>query len=171
LGVFIADSLPLEVRFYTRPELLEFIAGVALGAAYSTGKTPRGMAIAGALLIFSLMLFATGQPAIGFRALHFGVPAFLLCLAGLAAESQLSTRPNAFAKLLGDASYSIYLAHIPMLTVARKLLDWPTSQSLGPVQILILAAMATAGCLAVYFLFEKPVDRALRRYFSKRRTA
>jgi exopolysaccharide production protein ExoZ len=169
LGVFIADQLPLALRFYTRPELLEFIAGVALGAAYAAGRTPHGAAAAVALLTGSLILFATGQPAIDFRAAHFGAPALLLCVAGIAAEGQFRKRPNQLAKLLGDASYSIYLAHIPMLTIARKVLGWPTSQSLGPFELVFLSAAAVAGCVAVYLLFEKPVDRALRRFLSRRR--
>jgi len=169
LGIFIADRLPLELRFYTRPELLEFVAGVALGAAYVAGKTPRGAAAAGALGAASLLLVAAGQPAIDFRALHWGLPALLLCMAGLAAEDLLRMRPNGVAKLLGDASYSIYLVHIPMMAVLRKIFGWPSSEMHGLFENLVLAAATVAGCVVAYFLFEKPVDRALRKRLLKKR--
>ena len=169
LGFFIADRLPIELRFYTRPELLEFIAGVALGAVYAERRAPHGSRTAALLAAAALILFATGQPSIDFRALHFGLPALLLCAAGLAAEPLLQRRPIRFAKLLGDASYSIYLIHIPMLAVVRKIFGWPSSQMHGHAENLILAAVTTAGCVLAYFLFEKPVDRMLRKRFLKSR--
>lgn len=168
LGVFLADRLPLELRFYTRPELLEFVAGVALGAAYVAGKTPRGGAAAAALGAASLLLVASGQPAVDFRALFWGLPALLLCMAGLASEDLLRKRPSRVAKLLGDASYSIYLVHIPMMAVLRKIFGWPSSEMHGMFENLVLAAFTVAGCVVAYFLFEKPVDRALRRRLLKR---
>ncbi|MGD9801327.1 MAG: acyltransferase family protein [Parvularculaceae bacterium] len=169
LGLVVGDRLPVALRFYTRPELLEFVAGVLLGAAYAHGRSPKGAAPAVLLCAGAVILAAAGQPALNFRALDWGLPALMLCAGALAFEDGLHRRPSVLMKLLGDASYSIYLVHIPMLAVLRKLFGWSAGGPFDAGRTLTLTALASAGCVAVYFLFEKPVDRALRARLLKRR--
>ncbi len=61
-------------------------------------------------------------------------------------------------QLLGRASYSIYLAHLVVITLIRGLTD-----ALPPaVGVLVLVVAGTAGGLALYALVEVPVQRAVR---------
>ena len=68
--------------------------------------------------------------------------------------------PVPLMKLLGDASYSIYLTHILSLALFVRMtakLRLPGALS-DPLMIVLCAAV---GC-AVYLLFEKPVARVLK---------
>ena len=63
--------------------------------------------------------------------------------------------------LLGDASYSIYLAHWTVLTTLPSLLDLHHLSNMGPITyIAVNVAVALLLSFAVFFLIEKPLRRA-----------
>jgi peptidoglycan/LPS O-acetylase OafA/YrhL len=70
-------------------------------------------------------------------------------------------------RLIGDASYSIYLFHfIPMLVLKRV----DSSVPLSPATYFIaLMVSGVAGGLLVYYLVERPIMRLVRRMREARR--
>ncbi|MDP8995527.1 MAG: acyltransferase, partial [Pseudomonadota bacterium] len=118
LGLY-GQSVPLN--FWSDPIILDFVLGMAAGAAYKSGASLPRAAIWGLGLAFVLIAIGVvvEAPWINtFPELHFvrrmflGLPAAALFLLG-ALGPQLNAA-NLFARaglLLGDASYSLYLIH------------------------------------------------------------
>jgi exopolysaccharide production protein ExoZ len=99
------------------------------------------------------------------RLLACGVPAVLLLVGALALEPWLSQRVWAPIRLIGDASYSIYLFHLlPIFGFSAlfrlvPLTGWP--QLMG--WLLSSIALAILVGIAVHLLVERPLLRFARR--------
>jgi exopolysaccharide production protein ExoZ len=150
---------------YSNPRLLEFAAGLVLGAAY--GRWPlrwMGWLLAPALAALVLAQWAgPAQPL----ALFAGAVGTVGAALGL--EGTLRGAWTRGLKLLGDASYSLYLSHMVTLIYARRafkhlpLDGWPQFAGF----ILFALASSTAVAVAVHLWVEKPMiawlNRATRR--------
>ena len=113
LGLFRTDPWP-AVTVLFNPLLLEFLAGLWLGRATQTGRAlphPIAAALAAGAAI---TLFVLPSPPPSYHRLEWGVCGFLIVQAAVLLEPNLSRTPR-WALLLGDASYSIYLTHSPLL--------------------------------------------------------
>ncbi|MFY9326585.1 MAG: acyltransferase, partial [Georgfuchsia sp.] len=113
------------VDWYLNPRLAEFSAGLLIGIMLR-----RGMHIDrsyGSLLLLSgstvLLLNSRSVPAIPI--LHWGLPTVAVLLGALAFEQSRIVRSR-IAQVLGDASYSIYLAH--------PFVIWFAEWGLGPTR-------------------------------------
>lgn len=148
---------------YTSPLMLEFGLGVAIGWLYCSGRlsTSRTAAVVlGGVGVYLLSREGTTP----FRADQMMGSAALV-VASL--SEGLRQWQNAILKVLGDASYSIYLTHIPALGVARV----TYAKLVGDETSLLLAwgfvASALAFCCLVgwlSFLFvERPLFRLIGR--------
>ncbi len=152
--------------FYTSPILLEFVAGSWLGVLWvRPGAWPRGfgwIALAAAAAILLVVGWINTDQA---RVLRFGLPALLLVAGVLCLERGDRGLPDwPLPRLLGDASYSIYLWHTLAIGVALKAsarfgLDAPLTIALG-------IFIGVAGGVAGYRLIEQPILRFFhaRRY-------
>lgn len=98
---------------------------------------------------------------------------FILALALLAkapVRTFLSHRVSLFA---GEASYALYLVHIPILMVWRNALEaiagWPADyrMSLGELAAMLMLTLAVAA--AIHVFIERPGRRVLRRWMAPRR--
>ena len=169
-------GLPLPVRFWADPIVLEFAAGAGLAFAYGEGFRPSaalrlGFAVLGALgLLLSARVLAGLDGADGvLRPLLVGVPAALLVVAALGPGRD----PPAVARLpaavrglvaLGDASYALYLVHPFALRLVREgLLRLGLAPALHPHggMVLMLLASVAAALLAHRFV-ERPLTRWVR---------
>lgn len=95
------------------PLILEFLAGFALASI------PRRF---GAITLFAGILWISQAPAETkslLRAVYWGIPAVLIVHGALSLEDAFRRRWANILVALGDASYSIYLAHVIIL----RLLD------------------------------------------------
>lgn len=138
---------------------LQFLAGAAFARWRLTRPSPpkgEGGRVGLLLLASGLALFAILAPlnlfeAI-FRPLWWGAPAFLV-VAGLVMVEDHGGLPNLpWLRLLGDASYSIYLAHV----VAVQLLSHVFHA--GRLWFIPIAiAVSIAAGLAVHFALERPL--------------
>ncbi|HMO30521.1 acyltransferase [Enterovirga sp.] len=175
LATALGASLP-PLAFWGEPLVLEFAAGIALGIAYERGAfVPRPAA--GLVVTIALALFAwrMGDPILeGWpRLAGYGLPALLLVGAvALARPAQGAGRLPASLVFLGDASYSLYLVHLPALTALRLLAG---RLGLAPVSaagaVAFMAASVAAAIVAAilsYLAFERPVTRLLRERIEKR---
>jgi peptidoglycan/LPS O-acetylase OafA/YrhL len=71
--------------------------------------------------------------------------------------------------LLGEASYSIYLIHFPVLSAVSKLLQSMTDSALHSLIIfIVMVIVATASGVLFHLLIEKPIIRLLSQYVKKR---
>jgi exopolysaccharide production protein ExoZ len=148
------------------PMLLQFAAGVALGwvaehEALPGARAGVAMMLCGALL---LTLIQTQGLFVEFwRPFQWGVPALLLVAGAVTVEAGLPPEraPSLIGRLaltLGDASYAIYVLHLPVTAML--------AHTIGPRQPglflgLCLIASTLAG-LAGHILVERPLRAVLR---------
>jgi len=149
--------------FYTNPILIEFLYGVMLGFLFTTGRVRQGPRA-------SLVLMAVGAVAFGTlgllgseenRALWWALPLVLLVQGALHAPAIAGGALRAFSKLLGDASYSLYLVQFIVLPPAAKLLGGVLREVAQPWAAVVfvgaLVVVSIVAALASYQLFEKPI--------------
>jgi exopolysaccharide production protein ExoZ len=149
------------------PMLLQFAAGVWLGVAMETGALP-GRAWAVAWMLVGAGLFAALQIS-GFvnelwRPLLWGAPATLLVMGALGVEADGGVPRLGGALALGDASYALYLVHLPATALIAHTLGWRE-----PWLFVILATLFSIACaLACHAWLERPMIAAVRRHVSVR---
>jgi exopolysaccharide production protein ExoZ len=167
-------------KFYTAPIILEFGAGMLLGAALTSGRLParRDAAVAAvAVGTAALLLMLLGPwlwPQFD-RAIMFGIPAVVLVASGLIAEQGGLAISGRSIQTVGAASYSIYLTHFFCTQLVVKLaLHF---QGLGPI-VPIAAVPATFILVvivgvAAHFKLELPLTDLARRMLipSRKETA
>ncbi|KQV33351.1 MULTISPECIES: acyltransferase [unclassified Rhizobium] len=160
LGATISSDNPLFLT-YTRPIILEFVAGMALGALWLKGFVPK-VRIGGFLLALSLGGFATiALLRLPFDERICGPLAVTLVLGTLSLEANSMVRHASIPAFLGNASYSIYLWHTFAISVAVKL-----GMGLHMPVPLVFAVAVMAGVVAgslAYLFVEKPLIRVFQR--------
>jgi exopolysaccharide production protein ExoZ len=160
IGQSFVPSSPL-LQTWTSPILLHFVLGMLIGLAYCEGvRLPAlpswALMIAGAILALRL----PGLPVFG-----WGIP-FALLVAG-ATFGRFSPRGPIWhwLSVIGSASYALYLFHaITSRAVVFTLLWLGLDISRAPILYHAMAVVAaTVAAVAIYYVFERPVTRALRR--------
>ncbi len=160
--VVFEPAFPLS--FIVSPYNFIFFAGMAAAALYK--KLRPSMAIGSVLggtaiflstgLSYAYAIWPYGE---GWSTVALGLGAALM-IAGLASLEHRGyfTAPKALV-LTGDASYSLYLLHIPLLAVATKFVaGLGLNQLVGPFSMTVLL---TIGCVAASVLFFRLVERPL----------
>lgn len=119
--------------FYGNSIIFEFLLGVLIGAVYRRGwLLPSRWA---ALALVALALLCIGRQDETDRLLHWGLPSALLVYGFLTLEPWFAGRH--WLKRLGDCSYSVYLVHVILLSLA-----WYIQQRLGwNAQLVLLACI------------------------------
>ena len=114
--VFLVQDAPL---------VLEFLFGVILGQGALRGRLPGG--------VWAVALLAGGFAAISvvpvphaWRTFAWGLPAAAVVAGALALEGKTGRRLPRWLLEAGNASYAIYLVHLPVLAVL-----WPIMRRLG----------------------------------------
>jgi exopolysaccharide production protein ExoZ len=148
------------------PMLLQFAAGVCLAIAVENGLTPARWV--GAAMILAALAWWTAVQTGGlftelWRPLLWGVPAFLTVAGTLGLElspGTLRLPPWAAraALILGDASYAIYILHLPATALVAHTLGYGLPWLFLPAALLASIAAGLAGRAWV----EKPLLERLR---------
>lgn len=157
--------------FYSSPVMLEFVAGMLIGALTVHRGADRLLPTWAAILGLTgglAMLLKNPLPPEWPWALCYGVPAAAIVLGAVSLEGRGHVGEWRLPHLLGDASYSIYLTQL--ITMAAFRLVWtrvmPTDLPGGMLLFLLLDVMiAAAGGVACYYLLE----RSLTALFDRRR--
>jgi exopolysaccharide production protein ExoZ len=143
------------------PMMLQFAAGAWLGRRHMLGRRiePGAGAIFAVLGVAILtVMFLTGFRNEFFRPLLWGLPAVMIVAGAVAMEEGWPFRPPAFLVRLGDASYAIYLCHVPATAVV--------AHTLGPRPALLFVTVAVAASvgsgLLFHWLVETPLIAACR---------
>jgi peptidoglycan/LPS O-acetylase OafA/YrhL len=186
IGYYLfAKFVPLPYTLYrwSQPITLEFAAGGLLALIYRSRfpLPPQPLRIAGYGLIaagvaafFIVAYIFTDQTAepTGLRTMVNGPPAVMVVAGALMLEKSGVVWSSRTLILLGAASYSIYLAHLPVLQYASIL--WREVASAAPGLLVPYYAatfiVATLAGVALYFSFEKPVHAFLRSRVGRRRS-
>lgn len=157
------------VATYTDPILLEFVAGVWLGKAWSEGRLP-GAALGWVSVALGSALFAAGAIAeldvSRARVLLWGVPAVLL-VAGAVSIERAGPVPNLLPlRVLGDASYSLYLVHGLAISAALRVMKMAGVTTPSAVFAAAIVVGVVAGLIA-YNLVERPAMKLFRTGFTR----
>jgi len=177
VGLLVHPQGPMG-RTYTDPILVDFVVGVALAVAF-----PR-LATLPAAFGWTLLALSIGWlsvmhslPELPERFTAHSIPAALMVPGVLILERFARLRPNAFLLLLGDASYSIYLAHpfaVRACFMLMTVVVGTETQTKAIVCAVVTALAGVLGGLISWFMLEKPMLGALWgliRGRSRRRTA
>jgi len=165
------------LKFLPLFHLPEFVIGICTGVIFihrRNADSKRGSfawitllsaaAVAGILAISDRIPFLFLQD--GALALPFAALIYCLALQRGVLAKALSTRA---AQLLGGASYSLYLLHLPLgtyLTISGKLLGFAWLS--GWVGVAVYVTVAIGAALVVFLVVEEPSRRWLRaRYEAK----
>jgi peptidoglycan/LPS O-acetylase OafA/YrhL len=162
--MIVARFAALEgiVAFVLHPHNIQFLIGCGTAAILARWKQ-SSLVPAGALIAFALVLAIGRADALVWRAcLGCGFAGILL----LGTVVERSWPVPAFLRVLGDASYSIYLAHTPLLLIFVKLSKrWVGDDSIRAHLAIAIGVMLAIGFgLAVYRLVERPLLLWSRRF-------
>ncbi|MEA2879287.1 MAG: exopolysaccharide production protein ExoZ [Hyphomicrobiales bacterium] len=161
-------TLPLPFAFWANSIIWEFCLGMLIAYAYREGvRLPPAAAWAlGIAACLGLAAMHNPPQAWGeWRVFFWGLPSAALVASCALSESTWRPRPaGRFFGLLGDASYSLYLVHPLTFPLVRWTVGRGIDFSSVPwvyAGIAFLAAIAAS--IACYWVFERPITRALQR--------
>ncbi|MGK6324147.1 acyltransferase family protein [Sphingomonas sp. DT-51] len=151
---------------YTDPILLDFAFGLLIARFYPAGAS-RWLVL---LLPLGVALLLLAPVPGSWRALYWGVPAALIVMGALALEAGGGLPQLAGLKTIGDASYSLYLVHPMVITVADKVVQKVPLTGFAQFALLLIVAFvgSVLAGIMTHRLVEKPL---LRRLQGRRRPA
>jgi peptidoglycan/LPS O-acetylase OafA/YrhL len=176
VGFFYNESWPAFFSLLN-PLLLEFLSGLLLGRAVQLGRSINKRA-AGVLGCIALaVLFVVPAPhTLPMQRLLWGVLSFFVVQGAVCWEDSLGGRVPSWALLIGDASYSIYLAHYSAIHLSERVLvkfHILIEGAGGLGNELAVVALYIAVCvllgLAIYRWVEWPMTRSLRQVLKLRK--
>jgi exopolysaccharide production protein ExoZ len=189
-GLSVTADYPV-LRLITNSVNLEFALGCLAAWIVITRNIPQRKTFlytgAGLLLFFGIIHAydfilttpAAVEPVSIFgitvlinRVIFFGIPCFLLVIGAAALDMHKATEIPEWMNYLGNASYSIYLVHSPIVSAMTKIsvrlgLNNSVWQAFG-VNLMILTVAVGISCL-FYSWVEKPVVNFLRQKWVKKR--
>ena len=147
---------PLVVA--TNPLLIEFLLGLLIALAVHR----RPALLPG--IVLATLAVALGGATLGSSEIAIYAGAAAIVSGALWLERRSPGKPVAVLRLLGDASYSIYLFHLPFLVaffrIASMLLDNPSAAAANAMAVAAIVAALAVGVL-LHLTVEKPALRIL----------
>ena len=160
--LFASSIILLSVAlFISNFILLEFIAGAFIALLYCRYEFKRFGALAFLLgvLLLSLSLLDSVQSLAVSRVVLWGIPSALIVYGAISVPQLKSS----LGKLLGDASYSIYLIQvfsIPLFYKFIALINIKINSDFLAISCLLATAIVG---VAIYLFVEKPMIHFLKR--------
>lgn len=172
-------------RIVFSPLTFEFIAGALIAIAMRNGAArfaapalaAGAAAIAGLSILFASTLYPGAVADFSQRVLIFGPPFALILYGAAALEMKSGNRAPKWLTAAGDASYALYLVHVPVFLVVGKTLSLivPDGRFDNPLLIAGYLAASLVAAFAVHRWFEKPALAAAKRIgdamFQRKRAA
>ena len=109
-----------RLKLYSDPIILEFCFGIVIGRIYTSAFTLAPIISFGLFLGGFTALLLMGLQVNAPRIVGWGIPAAMIVAGAVLGEKKVGVREVAPLRLLGDASYSLYLTHVFALTAATK---------------------------------------------------
>ncbi|MET1001671.1 MAG: acyltransferase [Acidimicrobiia bacterium] len=172
LSVMASDVTNPYVAIVASPLSLEFVLGVVIGLATVHGRFARpNVVLAVGVVSFCscLVLLALSGwshfPSDGVRVALVGIPAGLVVYGAIGVEKRYGRIVPPSMRRLGDASYSLYLAHVPALALLALVLAGrlPTTPLLHALTLPAVLVYVVCGALVCYALLERPLLNASAR--------
>lgn len=143
------------------PMMLQFAAGAWLARRLELGRgiePGAGLVFAGLGLALFALMGATGFRNEFFRPLLWGLPALMVVAGALSIETLPRLAPPKPLTALGDASYAIYLCHLPAVAVVAHVFG------VRPIGLFVPAALGASviAGLAFHHAVERPLIRLCR---------
>ena len=155
------------------PLTYEFIVGCIIALLIHRGESRfalpcliTGVAVLSILVFgFSDQLFPHSLTDFGVRVLVYGPPYALILYGAVALEQQDNVTAPGWLIRMGDASYALYLVHIPVFLVVGKSLSLLGASGVlfNMALIAAFAASAIAASFAAHYFIEKPALSATKR--------
>lgn len=142
LGALIALALKRGITQLATPALVAGVALFAIETAFFTDK-----------------LYPQVMGEFALRAALFSPPFALMLYGAAALERRGKARAPSWLVRTGDASYSLYLIHIPVFLVVGKLVSISVPD--GWLDNLLLIGLYAAGAIAAGFALHRFVERPL----------
>jgi len=177
LGPFVRGA---AVQTWTRPIIVEFLIGVALGIWHAHGRKLGPLKVPPLLIAAGIVVFvSTCLPKLNDTQRVEWQPvvwlfAGLVVFVGLiSAQSRDETLFGKAASALGDGSYSLYLSHPITVGIYLSVLQKTHISKLLPAWTFLLSALAIAlgAAWLTYILIERPITRRLSRRIHRPLTA
>lgn len=162
-------AVPEPIHYALHPINLLFGMGMAARLALGRWRVVAPVAVMWggivATALLGLVLDYTNWVDGSISSLLFGVASCAFVLGGVEAERQGRVAAPSSLKLLGDASYALYLIHYPLLSIlARLFMAPPLRVTPAPVAYLVMAGF----CIIAAILFHKLVEKPLMRLVTQR---
>lgn len=143
----------------------EFLYGIGL---YYLGQrwTPSARVSVIGALAATVALLALMQIGADDRIIVAAAGPFILSLALLAKADVRTFLSHPVALFAGEASFALYLVHIPILMVwrnaAQAVAGWPGDYRMGVVELIAMLVLTLVVAAAIHVLVEQPGRRWLR---------
>jgi peptidoglycan/LPS O-acetylase OafA/YrhL len=167
LGVFVVPRAAFLSTLFAPINLLFFV-GLGAFVIIRRYRLPQAWAVggSGAIIYAAIWIYQAVRPddqtgASLIFAYGMACGLIVLAFADLDLQGRLSA-PKSF-RLLGDASYSIYLTHFLLLSLLAKIFFRGRAFMPESVAFLSMAILATLAGVGIHLCIEKPITRALRR--------
>lgn len=168
MGLTVLHSSLTTVSVLADPIALEFAFGVAVGFAVMKMRpiAPMMALLAGTGLLIGVLVVAAlshvESPSDWLRALGIGPCCALIVYGAIGLENRDGAVAPPAMQTLGDASYSVYLWHVVILTAMGKVIVHFLPYRALHIPLLILATGVTvAVSVWLYFVLERPLVRRL----------
>lgn len=166
LPALFSASKPLQI--WSNPLAFEFLTGAGLYAVWMRGAVPIGwkawLVVMAGCAVLAATHFLGGAPEGWLRVVAWGMPALAIVMGSLGIERSGQLPRVPLLGRLGEASYSIYLTHILVLSLVGGLLRhlW------APFAVLLAIPLTCAVGWAVYLGFEQPILKLSKRLLRPR---
>lgn len=147
---------------------LEFFMGIAVALLYERINSKAAVACiaAGVLVLLGVTAYdasASFADAAATTTLFYGLGSALVLVGLIVGERNGFLRASRIAKALGDATFTIYLAHSMLLSIGLRFLARVAAGHpfAGEILPLVLTCGAVAICYVLYRFIERPLLRSL----------
>lgn len=175
-GTFVAlavarlalNSQSPALQFYGNPIVFEFVLGMGV-AMLVKRRWMIGLAPAAVMTVVALavMLIANLFDLVVSRAIAFGIPAAFVVYGLCCLEIRGALRNFKYLRIVGDASYSLYLTHVFTLVVCRLIfLHFYKVDSIATelAFVFLCLALSVCGGVLTYYIYEKPTSDFLNKF-------
>ncbi|UAW07790.1 acyltransferase [Psychrobacillus phage PVJ1] len=169
----ILEAKTILVDFIFSSYNFEFLFGVVCAIVVMRGSSFLPYISIGVLSYFGLGFAEAigGLEIESSRVLAYGIPSAILILGLARFDIAKERKPYSLLVLLGDASYSIYLIHLPLANILNRGLSFTSGITQAYIfEFTIIIFTIFAGVI-FHVLIEKPLLKYLRNlFFSKKAT-
>ncbi|MET0722167.1 MAG: acyltransferase [Tardiphaga sp.] len=155
------------------PRHLQFLLGMAAAfiTRYHAIPSPRALLALG-VVAFSVCFYVGGLgygdlavPGAPNLTLTVGLASAMILCALVELEKSRGWRAPGWLRFSGDASYSIYLVHLPLLTLYVRIIYARHLEASVPLPVLFAIGLVigVVSGLLFYALVERPIQRSLKK--------